>query len=712
MIHADGRLKLMDFGIARPIATGLHTMGENIVGTWQYLSPEQLNHKDIDQRTDIYAFGAILYELLCGAKTFPDDSVTELVNKKARGVYKPINDFPVNVPKKLCEVVDTCLRVEKEDRYQDAQSVIDALGNLFIQYCSDQPDVALKKFMEDPGYTPITSKLPKKKNNTTGLGSTKVHLPESKKKKEPLLKKIHIPKLPKLPKLQLPKIPKLPKPQLPKEQYLQMWKLVVNIVKNVFLIIARLLNQFWTFLRGVINSVPSIIKRVPKQVFTISAAVLGGVVLTTCLTYFGYKYINNIGPMFTKKAIAVDTVPIVKLPVLSTPVDTIKTENTPQLVSPTKDEIWTSETLNVVWNGIQATDTYSMHIATTQEFSDTIYFQTIVSDTFFSITEIEPGNYYCRTGISRTDGTIAWGIAHSFTFSPVYHTPHLLSPLQSDTCLDREVTFQWRNVPKIKGYYLNVAIDSNFTQLVFNDTNICRDTFTNVIFYDTSLVTYYWHVRTDDSSNWSSSHTFIIKDKKNYHVEAAKALRKGKLSSAEKALRKIAPADQFKDTLTIRLAEEYLKNTNFEKVKNLITTVMIKDMVSEYLRGQILTNEGNYNDAFTVFDAAIGLKTPYATRSDSANVFFARAAVAQKIYENIKNKKNGEKAYYAWDSVYKMYSVDQTNVRYKEAVEKMNLLYHTDKIFELKIEPSNKEPVVRDTLKKPPKNKPWTIKRL
>jgi serine/threonine protein kinase len=709
MIHTDGRVKLMDFGIARPISTGLHTMGENIVGTWQYLSPEQLNHKDIDQRTDIYTFGAILYELLCGAKTFPDDSVTELVNKKARGVYKPINEFPVNVPKKLCEIVDTCLHVEKDDRYPDAQSVMDALGCLFTQYCSDQPDVALKKFMEDPGYAPVTSKSPKKKNNTTGLGSTKVQLPQPPKKKEPLVKKIHVPKLP---KLQFPKIPKIPKIQLPKEQLVQMWQSFVNITKEAFSNIARMLTQSLVSIKGTINTVLLTLKHVPKPILKISAVVLIGSILISCLIFFGYKFIKNNGPRFTQKAIIVDTVPIVKLPVQSPPMDTIKIENAPLLVSPIIDEIWKSETLKIIWNSTQTADTYSVHIATTQEFSDTIYFQTIGSDTSCLVTEIEPGNYYCRTGVARTDGTFLWGVPHSFIFSPVYHKPHLLAPLHGDTCLDREVIFQWRKVPKAKRYYVNVAIDSNFTQLVFNDTSLCRDTFINVLFFDTTFLTYYWHVRTDDSSSWSSAHTFIVKDKKNYHAEAAKALRKGKLSSAEKALRKIAPTDQLKDTLLVRLAEEYLKITNFEKVKELIAIFAVKDMLTEYLRGQLLTNEGNFSEAFAILDAAIGLKTFYATKTDSSNVSYARAVAAQKVYESNKNKKDGEKAYYAWNSVCKLYDADRTNERYIKAGDKMRQLYNIDKIFEIQTELPKKETISQDTLKKLPIRKRLKIKQL
>ncbi|HEX7509984.1 MAG TPA: serine/threonine-protein kinase, partial [Chitinivibrionales bacterium] len=76
MISSQGALKLMDFGIARPTEASLHTVEGNIVGTMQYLSPEQLDGIDVDHRADLYAFGAILYEMLTGTKTFPQETIT------------------------------------------------------------------------------------------------------------------------------------------------------------------------------------------------------------------------------------------------------------------------------------------------------------------------------------------------------------------------------------------------------------------------------------------------------------------------------------------------------------------------------------------------------------------------------------------------------------------------------------------------------------
>ncbi|MBN1602736.1 MAG: serine/threonine protein kinase [Chitinispirillaceae bacterium] len=161
MLHRDGRLKLMDFGIARPIKTGFHTMNDNIVGTLQYLSPEQLNNKGVDQRTDIYAVGAILYELLCGIKAFPDGGLTDLVNKKAEGIYKQVDEFSVAVPAKISEIVDTCLQVRPEDRYLNAAALLDALTHAYEQCTSEQMESALKNFLDDPEYVPALPQMDK-----------------------------------------------------------------------------------------------------------------------------------------------------------------------------------------------------------------------------------------------------------------------------------------------------------------------------------------------------------------------------------------------------------------------------------------------------------------------------------------------------------------------------------------------------------------------
>ncbi|HEX2959371.1 MAG TPA: protein kinase [Chitinispirillaceae bacterium] len=673
MLHSDGRLKLMDFGIARPISTGLHTMGENIVGTLQYLSPEQLNHKGIDQRTDIYAVGAILYELLCGIKAFPDEGLTDLVNKKASGIYKPFGDFPVSVPKKLAEIIDKCLKVDKEERFNDAEALAGALTTVYSQFCSVEPEDALKNFMENPDYIPVVSKTTKKKQRVKSEATVK----------KPVFRMPQL-RLPTFPKIRFPQLPKLkfPEVRLPEEMFSRIIKAVVNIGNKCIALIFRFLICFWKIPEQSVVHLVKRVKSIPIAVVKIGSLVLAVAAMVIVLFIFLHSQFQNKPDVSVAEKKESDTI-AVPGSISQGISDSISKVIVPApvLVSPAADVIWKSETLNVLWNLSETSDSFVIHIAMDKEFSDTVYFQVVSADTSCAVTDIEPGKYYCRIRAAEENGAHLWCTPHFFNFSPVYRTPHLLAPSRNDTCTDREVRLTWRKVPKAQGYFLNVAIDSNFTQLVFNDTNMCRDTFINVIFYDTSAVTYYWHVRTNDNLSWSSTHTFSVYDKRNYHADAAKALRKGRLSSVEKALAKIAPADQFKDTLAVRLAEEYLKIKNIQKVQQILSAIVMKDMMVEYMWGKVLFHEENYAAASASFDAAAGLSTCFANKVDSLKLFYSRAVAFQMLYESKKDSKMGSKAYYAWDSVKKMYEGNPSDEHYREALVKMNKLYHTDKIF-------------------------------
>jgi serine/threonine protein kinase len=693
MIHSDGRLKLMDFGIARPISTGLHTMGENIVGTLQYLSPEQLNHKGIDQRTDIYALGAILYELLCGIKAFPDEGLTDLVNKKASGIYKPFGEFPVSVPKRLTEIVDKCLCVDKEERYHSAESLIDVLVPVYTQFSGVDPEVALKNFMENPDYSPAVVKTSKKKQRIQKEPVPKVH------------REIRMPKvqLPKFPEFSLPKLPRL---QFPAKLFIDLIHTFTRVIKDVGNVILRSIKAFLIVPKRVVAFVISRIRQIPATVYKIGAAVAGGIILIIGVLPIVLSQFNDTGKqkISSSEHITTDTVAAVQIPA-TVLTDTISVVKAPVLLSPVVDEVWKSETLKVQWEPVETVDSLIIHIATGENFTDTIFFQMVSADTIEGITEIEPGKYFCRVGVAEQSGTYIWSTSRFFTFSPVYHTPHLMAPAQGDTCKDREVTFLWRKVPKKKGYYLAVAVDTSFTQLVYNDTVEYRDTTINVLFYDTLLTTFYWRVRTQDTGSWSSMRYFTIDDRRDYHAEAAKALRKGRLVSMEKALNKIGPTDLYKDTLTIRLVEQYLKKENIDKVKRLLSTVTMKDMVVSYMYGRLLIKEEKYADACAVFDSAVGLNSVFASRDDSSNVFYLRAVMAQKVYDAKKDTKKGGKAYYAWEAVKKMHEKDQSHEHFREALVKMNQLYHTDQVFGADPDSLKKKQAITDSLKSADKKK-------
>lgn len=152
MISKDGNVKLMDFGIARPLETGIHTITDgNIVGTMQYFSPEQLDNNDLDCRTDIYALGAILYEMLTGQKAFPVSTLTMLIKKKMLNEYKDFDEFEgLTISSLLKEIARKCLNKEKESRFEDSEMLINSLKEALVAISKDSPDTIMNKFMSDP----------------------------------------------------------------------------------------------------------------------------------------------------------------------------------------------------------------------------------------------------------------------------------------------------------------------------------------------------------------------------------------------------------------------------------------------------------------------------------------------------------------------------------------------------------------------------------
>lgn len=150
MVTRAGLVKLMDFGIARPTETSLHTVEGNITGTLPYLSPEQMEGCDVDGRTDIYSFGAILFEMLTGERVFPQEDVTSLVNAKARGQFREISQYNRGIPKSLRTIVRRCLQTQPSRRYKDAGGLLAALEEAHAELSSVSAEKVVSAYVDDP----------------------------------------------------------------------------------------------------------------------------------------------------------------------------------------------------------------------------------------------------------------------------------------------------------------------------------------------------------------------------------------------------------------------------------------------------------------------------------------------------------------------------------------------------------------------------------
>src|SRR6185503_3179547 len=122
LVDGEGRLKVTDFGIARAGASQMTEAG-SIIGTAQYLSPEQAKGASVDQTSDLYSVGVVLYELLTGVVPFSGDTPVEIAMKHLSSAPEPPSTKRAEIPRDLDLVVLRALAKDPADRYQSAEEM-------------------------------------------------------------------------------------------------------------------------------------------------------------------------------------------------------------------------------------------------------------------------------------------------------------------------------------------------------------------------------------------------------------------------------------------------------------------------------------------------------------------------------------------------------------------------------------------------------------
>jgi len=130
MIDKTGNVRIMDFGIARSLKAKGITAAGMMIGTPEYMSPEQAEMKETDQRSDIYSLGVILYEMVTGRLPFEGDSPLSIAMKHKS--EKPLNpsEFNAQVSEELSHVILRCMEKDKEKRYHRAEELYSELDNI------------------------------------------------------------------------------------------------------------------------------------------------------------------------------------------------------------------------------------------------------------------------------------------------------------------------------------------------------------------------------------------------------------------------------------------------------------------------------------------------------------------------------------------------------------------------------------------------------
>jgi serine/threonine protein kinase len=135
MVRPDGLVKVLDFGVAKlseqefgeGISIRIETQQGMIIGTVDYMSPEQAGGEKVDTLTDIFSFGVVLYYVLAGKLPFEGESPSEIMSAILTKEPKSLNQFDKNIPVEFITIVKKALEKKKENRFQTAEEMLNEL---------------------------------------------------------------------------------------------------------------------------------------------------------------------------------------------------------------------------------------------------------------------------------------------------------------------------------------------------------------------------------------------------------------------------------------------------------------------------------------------------------------------------------------------------------------------------------------------------------
>ncbi len=160
LLSKNGWVRLTDFGIATPVDVSMHTPDGSIVGSLHYIAPEQLKGDDVDARADMYSFGCVLYEMLSGARAFPEKKLARLIPQRLANSYTPLRKLRHRVPRTLVGLINHCMAAEAGKRPKEFRDIRKALEKLYEGWTDQAPEEIIENYLNTGKNTPNRSAVP------------------------------------------------------------------------------------------------------------------------------------------------------------------------------------------------------------------------------------------------------------------------------------------------------------------------------------------------------------------------------------------------------------------------------------------------------------------------------------------------------------------------------------------------------------------------
>jgi eukaryotic-like serine/threonine-protein kinase len=176
MLTDDGTLKVMDFGIARVLGTARMTRAGNLIGTIEYMSPEQVRGQETDERADIYALGVLLFELLTGRLPFASENEYELMKMQIEHAPPAPRSLAPHIPEAVERAILKAMAKRPEDRFQSAGEFRDELLVAELPASVADALAAVKTSASARASKPPVSKPPAGRGAAGGQGAKETRL--------------------------------------------------------------------------------------------------------------------------------------------------------------------------------------------------------------------------------------------------------------------------------------------------------------------------------------------------------------------------------------------------------------------------------------------------------------------------------------------------------------------------------------------------------